>query len=209
MPGETHSCRWVRAQRHYAIFTLAPIFFLSACVPVPVRMPVDIRGPVGVSTDTSFIIPQQTTTDEVVRKLGWADVGLQDKRLFWGRREPSKKGRALIGFVPQGFPPIGEYDRWRIWEAYNILVEFDEYGVVTSAREVKDKNVMGELISWTQAAGRDLPDFPVIAQKAFSAGYRYDRRTNSAPWWGKMSVEQEGLEFTGSEYSQSIYSGPR
>lgn len=43
---------------HYYLCIMASILLLGACAPVPVRMPVIIKGPVGVSTDHAFISPQ-------------------------------------------------------------------------------------------------------------------------------------------------------
>lgn len=178
---------------HY-VLALVSILFSSACVPVPVRKPPSVRGPAGVSVGTSpdyaFISPHQTTREEVIRRLGWTDVGLNDSRLFWGRWETSTKGRVEIMIIPQ----VGTAGESRVWVSHNILVEFDENGVVASAREVEDKSLTSELISWTQSPGRNFPSSSMLAQKLFSAGIP-NTTAGSNHGWGSMSVRQEGLEF--------------
>jgi hypothetical protein len=180
--------------RHY-VFALASILFLSACVPVPVRMPPTVKGPagapVGTSPDYSFISPHQTTREEVFRRLGWTDVGLNDSRLFWGRWDTSAKGRSEIMIFPQ----LGTAGKNRVWISHNILVEFDENGVVVTSREVEDKSLTSEFISWAHSPGRKFPNSSLLAQKSFVASYIKTRVGFHYEVHGHMSVRQEGLEF--------------
>ena len=93
------------------------------------------------------------------------------------------------------FPQFGTAGESRVWVSHNILVEFNENGVVVSRREVEDKNLMREFVSWVQAQGRTVPDLSLLAQKSFfvifvktKAGFHYQGR-------GNMYVRPEGLEF--------------
>jgi hypothetical protein len=178
----------------YHLLALSAILLSTACAPVPIRMPTEIKGPVGSSEEHTFIIPQQTTRDEVVERLGWSDMRLNDSRLFWGHWDLSTKGRALIGFVPMA-PLVGEYSRWRIWTGHNILIEFDNNGIVASVREVEDRDLMQEFSSFIHAPGRTLRNASLLAQQSFTAGYDYRRQRQAPTRWGMASIHQGGLEF--------------
>jgi hypothetical protein len=191
-PGYAIDARSTVMSRNLVLRATLAILLSSACVPVPVRMPAEIKGPVGASEERTFIIPQQTTRDEVVRRLGWADIGLNDNHLFWGHWELSTKGRSLVAFGPG---MVGEVDRWRLWTAHNILIEFDDKGVVTSVREVEDPDLMHEFVSFIHAPGRTFPNASLLAQKSFSSGYDYNKGRRAPSRWGMVSIQQAGLEF--------------
>jgi len=93
------------------------------------------------------------------------------------------------------FPQFGTAGESRVWVSHNILVEFDENGVVVSGREVEDKNLMSELVSWIQSPGKTFPHSSLLEQESFFASFIKTKAGFHFEGRGHMSVRPEGLEF--------------
>jgi hypothetical protein len=114
---------------------------LSGCV-APMKLPSRIRGPVGGTLqkdaiDLTFLQAGTTRREEVVDKLKLIDTGYSSSLVFWGRWSESKLGVVVIG--------LGG-DASRVWYVHNLLVNFDEDGVMQSQ----------ELIGSEKALEREL-----------------------------------------------------
>ena len=123
---------------------------LSGCVPGVARLPVRTVGMTGdklekQELDLSFLKVGTTNRSEVLDKLNVINTGYSDPRLFWGRWFVSKWGYWMIG--------AGTGDADRIWHANNLVVLFDEKGVVTDKKVVaNNKELWKEITSNLQAA---------------------------------------------------------
>jgi hypothetical protein len=77
------------------------------------------------------------------------------------------------------------------WSTHNLFVEFDENGIVSRAREIKEKNVIRELVAWSRGSASQPVNFSALSQEVFAAStFRQRTRRN-----GLMSVRSDSLEF--------------
>lgn len=116
---------------------------LNGCIgatPLPKRT----RTPEGTEVknlDLTFIRPGQTTRAEVKEKLELIDAGYQGDRFFLGRWSSSSWGTwaVLAGY-------IGSYaGGGRVWKSGNLLVEFNDEGIVTRSEPFDDVHAIREL----------------------------------------------------------------
>ena len=100
----------------------------SGCAAVPLRVPTKTRDVSGkpLELDFTFLKSGSTTRDEAIRLLSAIDTHVNQSNLFWGRWDSSKWRNTAVGFVP----PDGE----RIWRAHNLLIQFDQNGIVKTWR---------------------------------------------------------------------------
>jgi hypothetical protein len=122
--------------------------FLLGCVVVPVRTPTRTSGASGDKgkADLDFIQVGTTRREEVVQKMGWTDVGIKDERLFLGRWVSSSWVVFSAGGSQSGTD--------RHWGAHNVLVEFDEKGIVKQYSVFGDAELVKRLYRWV-AQGPD------------------------------------------------------
>jgi hypothetical protein len=97
------------------------------------RLPTRTRGPEGAHLenrlDLQFLDERGIRSEEVHKRFIAIDTGYRNPALFWGRWSDSKWGYWWIAVAtPQG----GAGDARRVWHAHNVLVAFDENGVVKS-----------------------------------------------------------------------------
>ena len=110
--------------------TLALCAFLISCVG-GTRLPARERGPWGApikkaDLDLGFLESPTVGRGEVIAKLSRIDSGWQDPNLFWGRWAESKWG--VWWFVASQGGGAG--DAKRIWHAKNLLITFNDNGVI-------------------------------------------------------------------------------
>ena len=115
-----------------------------ACV-APMRVPTHTQGPAGqhVIADLSFLHVGSTTRAEVEQQMGWADAKVQNDRLFLGRWRDSKWVVAWV--VAGGGPDAGGGGFGgtpRVWHTHNLIVEFDEKGVVAKYHVFSDGSLI-------------------------------------------------------------------
>ena len=118
---------WKRPQAA-AVFLLCST--LIACIgatPLPQRTRT-ASGTEMKKVDMSFLQPGLTTREEVREKLKVIDTGFESDRYFIGRWSSSTWGGwiILVGSPCCGSGATGG----RVWKTGNLLVEFDEQGVV-------------------------------------------------------------------------------
>jgi hypothetical protein len=115
----------------------------AGCFVAPVPMTKRVRGysrqPANNTVDLKFIRVGETKHDDVSQHLHWADSGVKEERLFWGRWISS--GSGIVWGVGTSGPGGAE----RHWVARNLFVEFDDRGIVSQVHEVPDGEIMSQL----------------------------------------------------------------
>ena len=122
---------------------LAASSFCQGCLVLPVRAPTRTHGNSGAmeKVNLDFIQAGKTTREEVTEKLGATDTGVKDERLFLGRWATSKWG-VLWGVAGNNYAAGG----WnRAWARHNILITFDDHGVVQQFHKFPDQELVQQL----------------------------------------------------------------
>jgi hypothetical protein len=115
----------------------------TACIgatPLPKRT----RTPTGTEAkdiDISFIHPGQTTRAEVKERLKLIDTGYEGEHFFLGRWSSSTWGG---WFVLAGYYN-GVAGGGRVWKSGNLLVQFDEAGIVKGFEPFDDSRAIHTL----------------------------------------------------------------
>lgn len=123
----------------------------------PMRAPTHNYGAAGEGPNgklsLSFIQVGKTNREEVIQKLGWTNTGLKDDRLFLGRWASSSWG--VYSMAGMGTEVAEDWNRH--WGAHNMLIEFDEKGLVRKYRIVPDSELIKALDAIVaQSPGRPL-----------------------------------------------------
>jgi hypothetical protein len=195
------------------IVALVVLLMATGCLPIPVKMSKVVRSPAGESADHTFIIEGKTSAHEVAQRLGWADVGLRDDRVFWARWAASTKGVATQILIP-GAGINTTPQRW--WTLHNLLVEFDNNGTVVFAREVDERHVLRELIARANLRGREFPNSRLGQPLNASADHQkhtgwlsvQDDRLNIRDRWAQADFKISRSSIERLEFSRSIPSDP-
>jgi hypothetical protein len=119
--------------------TVFSLFGAFGCVAVPVRMPTQTidRSGKPLELDLTFLKSGSTTRDEVTKRLSAIDTGVSQSNFYWGRWDSSRWRTTAVGFVP----PEGE----RVWRAHNLLIQFDQNGIVKTWVVAGDKELAQQL----------------------------------------------------------------
>jgi len=120
--GNRHTCARQQLQAGIALALCAILLGCIGAAPLRKRT----RTPEGTEVkniDLSFLTPGQTTHAEVKEKLKPIDTGYQGDHFFVGRWSSSTSGAWAIFLGLPGFAG-------RVWKSGNLLVEFDDAGVV-------------------------------------------------------------------------------
>lgn len=136
----------MKSGRRIAIAGLVSALLLqySACVGAT-RIPTRQRGSSGQQFDgkgfdPSIVQPGATTRQEVLVKFSMINTGYDDPHLFWGRWARSQWGYwwIVVAPSPNGGGGAGAGDAKRIWHVHNLLITFDDKGVVTGTQLLGD-----------------------------------------------------------------------
>lgn len=116
---------------HLAVLMVALLAAILAGCAGATRLPTRAKGPAGESLETkkvdmSFLEAPGTQRQEVASRLNSVDTAYSNPRLFWGRWSDSKWG--YWWFVAANTGAAG--DAKRVWHVHNLLVSFDENGIV-------------------------------------------------------------------------------
>ncbi len=111
---------------------------LSGCVGAT-RVPSRVHDPTGVTIeknniDLDFLQAGTTRREEVVDKLSRIDTGCSNPRMFWGRWSESKWGHWAVG--------ISGGEVARDWHVHNLLISFDQNGVMQTKELTDDERVL-------------------------------------------------------------------
>jgi hypothetical protein len=164
-PNTSKICKSVGSLlRELASVLLAvSLLAISGCVIVPTRLPTQTRDTSGQSRkiDLTFLKPGVTTREEVGKTLASIDAQVDRADLFWGRWESSTWGYG--GFV--ALPGAGGAGGARVWGSQNLLVSFDQKGLVKSWVVVDDKKLDQQLDALDASSSVPLDfSFPVHAK---------------------------------------------
>jgi hypothetical protein len=100
------------------------------------------RGPDGANLenhlDLQFLDESGTHVEEVRQRLSAIDTGYANPRLFWGRWSESKWGWWVVVAAPGG----AAGDAKRVWHAHNLLVRFDENGLLQEKKLIDDDSAL-------------------------------------------------------------------
>lgn len=136
--------------RHRArcLIVVSVCLFLWSCAGAT-RLPARARSPLGATLeknkiDLAFLQVATTRREEVATKLAAIDTSYSNPRLFWGRWSESRWGYWWVVVAPCSGICAGASggDAKRIWHVKNVLVAFDENGVVTSTETIKDDDAL-------------------------------------------------------------------
>ena len=113
---------------------------LCGCVGAT-RLPVKVVNPAGIriqqkEIDLSFLQAGTTQRDEVAHQLAPVDTSYDNPRIFWGRWSESRWGYWWVLGWPCDNCMAG--DAGRLWRMKNLLVTFDENGLVSDRHMVND-----------------------------------------------------------------------
>ncbi len=129
---------WNRLATDKLVAGLLSSLLCAGCVVVVTPMPKRTTAQGRVENiDLGFIRVGHTSWAEVLEKLKAFDRGFQSNRFFLGRSSTSKWG----AFVEGG----GEVAAGRVWSISNLLVGFDDKGVVKNFDVFPDKFLVPKL----------------------------------------------------------------
>ena len=141
-----------------------------------------------VSATHEFIKVGQTGRQEVLRRLGWVAVDLQENGLFWGRWTVSSSGLTSQSGRVETLPSSREKGQRK--GMHNLLVEFDDRDVVVRAVEVQDKDVIHELVAWSRRSGKGRAPLSSLKRNYYMAWTEGLRRHD-----GSMRVNADSVGF--------------
>ncbi|MGH9794043.1 MAG: hypothetical protein ACRD5G_04650 [Candidatus Acidiferrales bacterium] len=150
---------------------------------MPIRTPTRTSGASDGTgkTDLDFIQVGTTSREEVVQKLGWTDTGIKDERLFVGRWVSSSSGLFGVGG--------GDFDRH--WGGRNLLIEFDEKGVVKQYSVFGDKELVKQLSAWVT----QRPDRLLDLSRPIEIQVKHYRRRGHSSDKGALVFAEDSFEF--------------
>jgi hypothetical protein len=174
---------------------------LAGCIgatPLPKRT----RTAVGTEVkniDLTFIRPGQTTRVEVQEKLKLIDAGYHGERFFLGRWSSSSWGTwvVLTGYT-NAFVGGG-----RVWKSGNLLVEFDDSGLVKTSKAFDDSHAIRELTTVAE-----LTPLPMDAPMELAVKYWRNGVAPPVPATIKLSANSFGFEEGGEAKKKHKFSMP-
>ncbi len=135
------------AQSGLCASVLSLCLLTTGCL-MPLPGSKEIEGAAGApekkKIDLTFLKTGQTSRDEVLDKLGWANAWIKNRRLFLGRWVSS---REWIWFAGSYTGAEGGSGRVK-GGMHDLLIEFDEEGLVQQVREMPDSRLVQELHAW-------------------------------------------------------------
>lgn len=163
------------------VATLLLVF--SGCVGAT-RMVTRARGSSGQqfdpkTFDPSAVQPGITTREEVLAKFAMINTGYNDPHLFWGRWAKSQWGYwwIVVAPSPNGGGGAGAGDAHRIWTVHNLLITFDDSGVV------KDKQLLDDnALLWRELNKHASSLSPIDPTEIISLHYGEPRIALAREW---------------------------
>lgn len=154
-------CARVRSSSQAGI-AISLCLALSGCIGAT-PLPKKTRTATGTevkTVDVAFIHPGQTTRAEVQDKLKVIDTGLPGDRFFLGRWSSSTWGGWIIvaGMCCEAMGGGG-----RVWKTGNLLVEFDETGIVKRAEPFSDRKIIDQLTPVAENTPLELDPPPELS----------------------------------------------
>ncbi len=190
-------------ERAKTLFALICVFLCSLCVSCiifPVRVPTRTKTPLSTERKTkikvNFIQVGSTSRADVLNNLGWINTGIQEENFFWGRWT-SSAWRWVWAVGAGGGGALGSN---RVWGSHNLLVEFDEKGLVKSYSVFNDGAILKRLCATlTQRMREPLNLSPPIE---IQVQHRHAREAQYEP--AKLILDKESFEF--KEFTKKSHS---
>lgn len=127
---------------------LGAALLMTGCLVTPLPGTKQIQGAAGAPekkrVDLTFLKTGQTSRNEVLQKLGWANAGIKSDKLFLGRWISSHE---WIWFAAGYYSAAGGSGRVKE-KMHNLLVQFDERSMVRQVRKVPDGRLVQEFRTW-------------------------------------------------------------
>jgi hypothetical protein len=182
-------------RNRFPLIALCLALLCSGCILVPVRVPTKTRtasAELKRKADVSFIQVGVTTRDEVQQNLGWIDTGL-DGPLFLGRWAQSSWG---VVWGVGGY--AGAAAGWqRGWTLHNLLIDFDDQGVVRQISTFPGQEILEVL------ASRFPPDAGHPAEPGKPVDVPVEYLRGGQKYSGTLSVGGETLAFHGDPQARA------
>ncbi len=180
----------------------------SGCMVFPAsksRLPTGASGVLTGKLDLKFIQPNKTSRAEVLEKLSSLDSGCGNHQFFWGRwSTPSVDLVPIFPRDPALRPPPSQG-----YSLQNLLVEFDDQGVVQSSRLIHDDQLIPELSALQvkiHTPALDLSE-PFIFTVNFT---RWNQGILSAPYEsGTIALFPDSFHFADNERGEDNFTAPR
>ena len=196
--------RWVALAASLSI--LAPIccvLALSGCVVAPMRLPSRTKGQTGTTLekndiDLTFLQAGITRREDVVNKLSPIDSGFSSPGLFWGRWSESNWGVGGFGLIPGGG---GSAER--IWHVHNLLVRFDENGLMQAKELTDDGKVVDRELRAQLAKASPLDLSQAVLITTAHGVYEYGRSLQGD--LTDITLTKDGMLLSGKEISTSRF----
>jgi hypothetical protein len=151
------------------------------------------------NVDLTFIRPGQTTRVEVQEKLKLIDAGYQGSQFFLGRWSSSSWGTwAVLTGYTNSYIGGG-----RVWKSGNLLVEFDDAGLVKTSKLFDDSHAILEL---TTVAERT--PLPMAAPMELAVKYWRNGAAPPVPATITLSANSFGFEELGEQRQKHKFSLP-
>lgn len=170
-----------------------PLIFVcslcSGCLVVPMRAPTKTRTADGKelkrTVDLSFLQAGKTTREEVESKLAWTVTSVSDDRFILARWAQSKWG--VIWGAGGTYSGAGGWNRY--WKLHNLMIDFDENGIVQQTTQIPDEKLFQVLM---ERVRRD-PRHPLDLSAAIEVPAEYMRAGQRVP--GKLVLGQDSFAF--------------
>lgn len=199
MPGHVLRMAQIRIQAplNIRLTWLALLLFVfvvcSGCLAIPMRAPAKTKTPEGTelkrTVGLEFLQTGKTTRQEVESALGWiaTDVttDLRDDRFFLGRWAESNWG---VAWAAGGYyAAAGGWNRY--WKLHNLLIDFDECGVVRQITQIPNEDLFQAL----RERVRGDPGYPLDLSAAIEIPVEYLRTGQTFP--GKLVLGRDSFAF--------------
>jgi hypothetical protein len=168
----------------------------SGCYPIPVRFPTRTTDGAAQSIDLTFLKPGLTSRDEVAGKLASIATNVTQEDFFWGRPRVSKYRQIIM----VGYVPVGPGDR--MWGTQNLLISYDQRGMVKSWSLVGDRKLLAQLDLLDDAASLPAPTSLVLAESVV-----YRRHGKNVPagekGYAQLTLELDSVECFGVKIART------
>jgi hypothetical protein len=191
VPGMTQTV--MQALLKIRLTRMLPLLFVcavcSGCLALPMRAPTKTRTSEGKelkrTVDLGFLQAGKTTREDVESALAWIATDIRDDRFILGRWAESNWG---VAWAAGGYyAGAGGWNRY--WKVHNLVIDFDERGVVQQITQIPNEELFQVLI---ERVRRD-PSHPLDLSVAIEIPVEYVRTGQTFP--GKLVLGRDSFAF--------------
>lgn len=210
--GRVLPCSWnrdgsaSRASRAAPVAIGVALLVLCCACAVPMRVPARTKVPTGeiAEPDPAGVQVGVSRREDVLLQLGEAadtKLGLLRADLFRWVSSSWGVGWMIAGGAP-GAPPMAEGGFERIWKEKNLLVEYDENGVVKTYKVFPDSQLVTELRALAARTPPPAPDVSIRVELWVLHGHPAD-----AP--AVLILDEKELQYDETEDDRHDFRIPR